>query len=406
MGSFLEGPESPVLLKAPIVPARSDQRITKDSDTLRDTMLAYQYTPPESSKIIPELIVEPEPESDDDSESEAESSAGSSKSDSAASSRDDDNALYILQPRTYTPIPPAPIPSPRVSAAPTLRPSAAPRGTPDELSIHIEAEEDIPRTEDVRETVILIPRPETRPSPTLTQQPKPLQIRKISHQPSRASDKEVAPLGHKTSLRERVSLKGELPTAIHVPPVNALELQRPRYPTPQQSPHGYQRPPGSAHGSEMDRSVSHGHNPKHYTTQNDFSPPRFPSLIPSPASERQHFRPVQASPHSPLQQRPHTAAGTSAANRPNHQRNAPSQMGMSMLSNVTTMTQDTGTGGSTRTIKKKRSAFGWLKKAFSLDEEERAAFEARKRAQPVNYYQQFQGYDGRSPRYLDGKRIT
>lgn len=361
-------------------------------------MLAYQYTPPESSKIIPELVVEQDPEAEDDDESETESSADSSKSDSAASSRNDDNALYILQPRTYTPIPPAPIPSPRVSAAPTLRPSAAPRGTPDELSIHIEAEEDIPHSEDVRETVILIPRPETRPSPTLTSQPKPLTIRKPVHQPSRASDKEIAPLGHKTSLRERVSLKGELPTAIRVPPVNALELQCPRYPTPQQSPHSY-RPPGSSHGTEMDRSVSHGH-PKHYTTNDDFYPPHFPSLIPSPASERQHFRPVQASPHSPLQQRPHTA-GT-VVNRSSHQRNAPSQMGMSMLSNVTTMTQETGTG-STRTIKKKRSAFGWLKKAFSLDEEERAAFETRRRAQPVNYYQ---GYDGRSPRYLDGKRIA
>lgn len=397
MGSFLEAPESPVFLEAPVVPARSKQRITKDSDTLRDTMLAYQYTPPESSKTIPELVVEqgPDTDEDDDDESETESSAGSSKSDSAASSRDDDEALYILQPRTYTPIPPAPIPSPRVSAAPTLRPATAERGTPDELSIHIEAEEDIPHPEDVRETVILIPRPESRPSPTLVSQPKPLNIRKHGHQPSRASDKEVASLGYKTSLRDRVSLKGELPTAIHVPPVNAMELQRPRYPTPQQSPHGY-RPPASSHGTEIERSVSHGH-PKHHTT-NDFYPPSFPSLIPSPASERQHFRPVQASPHSPLQQRPHTA-GTVVNRRPSHQRNAPSQMGMSMLSNVTTMTQET----STRTIKKKRSAFGWLKKAFSLDEEERAAFEARRRAQPVNYYH---GYDGRSPRYLDGKRIA
>lgn len=364
-------------------------------------MLAYQYTPPESSKTIPELVIEQEPQTEDDSDddSEPESSANSSHSDSATSSRDNDNALYILQPRTYTPIPPAPIPSPRVSAAPAPRPSAAPRGTPDELSIHIEAEEDIPRSEDVRETVILIPRPETRPSPTLTAQPKPLQIRKPVQQASRSSDKEVAPLGHKTSLRDRVSLKVDLPTAIHVPPVNALELQRPRYPTPQQSPHSH-RPPGSSHGTEMDRSISHGH-PRHHTT-NDFSPPSFPSLIPSPASERQHFRPVQASPHSPLQQRPHTA-GT-VVNRPgHHQRNAPSQMGMSMLSNVTTMTQETGMAGSTRTVKKKRSAFGWLKKAFSLDEEERAAFEARKRQQPVNYYQ---GYDGQSPRYLDGKRIA
>lgn len=376
---------------------RSKQRITKDSDTLRDTMLAYQYTPPESSNPIPELVVEEQAQTDDDY-SESESSADS-KSDSATSSKDDDNALYILQPRTYTPIPPAPIPSPRVSAEPVLRPSAAPRGTPDELSIHIEAEEESSYSEDVRETVILIPRPETRPAPTLTSQPKPLQIRKISRQPPRSSDKEVAPLEHKTSLRDRVSLKVDLPTAIHVPPVNALELQRPRYPTPQQSPHSH-RPPGSAHGSSMDRSVSHG-NSKHYTANTDFSPPSFPSLIPSPASERQHFRPVQASPHSPLQQRPHTA-GT-VVNRPSHKRNAPSQMGLSMLSKVTTMTQDTSTAGSTRTVRKKRSAFGWLKKAFSLDEEERAAFEARKRAQPVNYYQ---AYDGQSPRYLDGKRIA
>lgn len=71
---------------------------------------------------------------------------------------------------------------------------------------------------------------------------------------------------------------------------------------------------------------------------------------------------------------------------------------MSMLSNVTTMTTDsTGTG---RSVKKKRSAFGWLKKAFSLDEEERAAFEQKRREQSKNLY-----YDSRSPQFLDGKRI-
>lgn len=72
-------------------------------------------------------------------------------------------------------------------------------------------------------------------------------------------------------------------------------------------------------------------------------------------------------------------------------------MGMSMLSNVTTMTNESG---SSRTLKKKRSAFGWLKKAFSLDEEERAAFEQKKREQARNLY-----YDERSPKYIDGKRI-
>lgn len=67
---------------------------------------------------------------------------------------------------------------------------------------------------------------------------------------------------------------------------------------------------------------------------------------------------------------------------------------------------------STRTVKKKRSAFGWLKKAFSLDEEERAMFEARKRAMPVNYYAPYHhghpggGVEGHSPRYLDGRRIA
>jgi hypothetical protein len=71
-------------------------------------------------------------------------------------------------------------------------------------------------------------------------------------------------------------------------------------------------------------------------------------------------------------------------------------MGMSMMSNVTTATNETG-----QTLKKKRSAFGWLKKAFSLDEEERAAFEQRRHHQaPPNPY-----HDTRSPKFLDGKRI-
>ncbi len=72
-------------------------------------------------------------------------------------------------------------------------------------------------------------------------------------------------------------------------------------------------------------------------------------------------------------------------------------MGMSMLSNVTTMTHDTAGG---KTLKKKRSAFGWLKKAFSLDEEERMAFENRKREQTRNLY-----YDGKSLQFLDGRRV-
>lgn len=68
-------------------------------------------------------------------------------------------------------------------------------------------------------------------------------------------------------------------------------------------------------------------------------------------------------------------------------------MGMSTLSNVSTVNHEE------KKVKKKRSAFGWLKKAFTLDEEERAEFEARKHQQAHNPY-----YDTRSPKYLDGRR--
>ena len=72
-------------------------------------------------------------------------------------------------------------------------------------------------------------------------------------------------------------------------------------------------------------------------------------------------------------------------------------MGMSMLSSVSTLNPDNASG---RTLKKKRSAFGWLKKAFTLDDEERAAFDQRKVQQSSNLY-----YDSRSPQFLDGRRI-
>lgn len=68
--------------------------------------------------------------------------------------------------------------------------------------------------------------------------------------------------------------------------------------------------------------------------------------------------------------------------------------GASMLSNVSAANQED------KKVKKKRSAFGWLKKAFTLDDEERAQFEARKQQQMHNPY-----YESRSPKYLDGKRI-
>ncbi|GJD02925.1 hypothetical protein ColKHC_11750 [Colletotrichum higginsianum] len=54
------------------------------------------------------------------------------------------------------------------------------------------------------------------------------------------------------------------------------------------------------------------------------------------------------------------------------------------------------TASGEKRLKKKRSAFGWLKKAFSLDEEERQAYEARRQQQTPNMY-----YDNKSPKFLD-----
>lgn len=51
-------------------------------------------------------------------------------------------------------------------------------------------------------------------------------------------------------------------------------------------------------------------------------------------------------------------------------------------------------------MKKKKSAFGWFKKAFTMDDEERAAFEARKNTHQPEVY-----YKDKSPKFLDGRRL-
>ncbi|KAH9892067.1 hypothetical protein F4778DRAFT_322807 [Xylariomycetidae sp. FL2044] len=246
----------------------------------------------------------------------------------------EDEGLYLLQPRTYTPQPPTPIPSPRLQEDLTPRQEEAPKEAP-----------------------------------------------------------------KRTSLRQRVSLKGgNPPEKIVVPPRDAPELQQPRYQSSRhQSPQPYQGP-DSAYGSDVEARP-----PMHSIAEPlaDMQPPRFPNTIPSPRSDQQHYFPVRASPHSPLQQRPWTSNAapprphTAHTARPGHHRNQPSAMGMSMLSNVTTLNPER------KAIKKKRSAFGWLKKAFTLDEEERAEFEARKQQHAQQTYVE----NARSPKFLDGRRI-
>ena len=74
-------------------------------------------------------------------------------------------------------------------------------------------------------------------------------------------------------------------------------------------------------------------------------------------------------------------------------------MGMSVMSDMTMMTE-IDANGEKKKVKKKRSAFGWLKKAFSLSEEEKMAFEEKRRMadRDANYQ--------RGPnRWVDGKRV-
>lgn len=299
---------------------------------------------------------------------------------------EEEDGLYILQPRTYTPLPPAPLPSPLIREPRQELPGPEPEP---ELELESDLESE----------------PESEPEPEPEPAPQPVPIQK------------------KTSLRQRLSLRGSNPPeSIPIPPRNG---NRPRQQQPppqqlrQQPARAVYAAPESTYDLDGDRRLpTHSgaelrppaHSmvdlrpPTHSMVDpfaNSFSPPVFPNTIPSPFSDQQHFRPVQASPHSPLQ-RPWTAGTPNMVQRPHtsathrqygNSRGAPSAMGMSTMSNVPSMSQDG------KTLKKKRSAFGWLKKAFALDEEERLAFEARKQQQTPNLY-----YDERSPKFLDGKR--
>ena len=360
------------------------------------------------------------------------------------------DTLYILQPRTYTPLPPSPLPSPRVKDTDPRRGYQPKRDEPNKprLSVAVrvstqiadaplsprfqqqlrtqpskpklvaisksvrrpnpkpdarpEAAPEVVRPEPPPESQPLVPsvrRAETHPEPQRPPpprpheqpQPQPQTLPQPQQEPQPQTDLEVQPR-QRTSLRQRVSLKTTPPESIQVPPPNGLAMHRPMY---YQSPRACQAP-DSAYGSDMERPPVNSVASINSSLAEFPAPPVRSILVPSPHSDQQFFRPVQASPYSPLQQRPHTS-GTVGPPQYIPSRDIPSAMGMSMLSNVTTMTQESG---SSRTLKKKRSAFGWLKKAFSLDEEERAAFEAKKSQQTRNPY-----YEDRTPKFLDGKRI-
>jgi hypothetical protein len=222
-------------------------------------------------------------------------------------------------------------------------------------------------------------------------------------------------LQKRVSLRQRVSLKTAPPEAIQIPPPlidpDAM-MRRPR--TGDGTPlTGNSLRPDSAYESDSEHQ---NRQPYRVGSMNELSHPQRPTLFHSPHSEQhQFYHPVRASPHSPLQQRPHTAVPSesgyrASASYPSYDRNQPSRLGgMSMLSNVTMATDERATTpnsmvqtGEKQQLRKKRSTFGWLKKAFSLDEDEKAAFAARK---ATRYEGPHQYYEEASPKFLDGRRI-
>ncbi|KAK7983802.1 hypothetical protein PG989_011204 [Apiospora arundinis] len=335
---------------APTSPKSPSQKSPPSSPAAKDLLPQTYYQPPTKRESIMnrgptlEILIAPEPVIVEDEYDDDDDGSFSLDEDDGAQSPTEDQGLYILQPRTYTPQPPEPLPSPMIRNPPSPREIESPH------------QEEVPK---------------------------------------------------RTSLRQRLSLRGSNPPgSIQVPPRNA---NRPRPPPPPRV--STWQDTTSVYIPEREQQ----RQPTVHSVADSFAnlpPPGFPNRnnpIPSPLSDQHHFRPVQASPHSPLQRpwtsgnvnpvaRPHTSATTRDYHQGHHQqRNTPSAMAMSRLSNVSTLNPENGDG---KTLKKKRSAFGWLKKAFALDEEERMAFEARKQQQaPMPYY------DERSPRFLDGRRL-
>ncbi|KAG6003038.1 hypothetical protein E4U21_002426 [Claviceps maximensis] len=240
-----------------------------------------------------------------------------------------------------------------------------------------------------------------------------------SRRPSISSDASLKnPLGisghglhqRRASIRSRVSQKTNPPEAIKIPPRRAAAAtMRGPSPNSETSQASQSNPFDSAYGSDAESITQPMVSQVHSEYSMSPPPPRRPQVTHSPCSDhQQYYRPVRASPHSPLQQRPHTAVG-SGRTPPMHLRNQSSAVGgMSTLSNVTNAVNDDDdaqtkvsvartTAG---TIKKKKSAFGWFKKAFTMDEDEKAAFEARRAMQHQDRY-----FEPNSPKFLDGRRI-
>lgn len=184
---------------------------------------------------------------------------------------------------------------------------------------------------------------------------------------------------HKLSLRKTSA-------SVSSSPISQREPSIPHRKDVDMNTHPLFRGSDSAYGSDTDKMPLHDINNSDKARPTNSPPPRNTHgriYATSPRPDQRTFQPAKVKPHSPYQ-RPWTAG-------------PPDQRSVS-VANLSTKSQTIGTGNDKK-LKKKRSAFGWLKKAFSLSEEEKAVFEAKRRAPPppINY--------GPERMFLDGRRI-
>ena len=307
---------------------------------------------------------------------------------------------FILAPRTYSPVPSSKPPSaPVEEAPPAIRERSSLRNrfslkrkeTPSEVTIKAPVQRDDSYWSPTQRIhSVSVPAPRDRESA-------------INTPPSRGLDSAYC------SDFEKASPPAALWPAPQRPKVQTdSQLRSSSYNLPRPQIETQLRSQSYTNPRPLTQSQNQDHRPPAIFTRD---------IVPSPRSDQQQFfRPVNASPHSPLQ-RPWTAgpsnplhmhsnSSTSSFRGHTHtpsalgnRRQAPSAMGMSVMTDVSVIDSN----GERKKVKKKRSAFGWLKKAFSLSEEEKAAFEERRRMATVEAQQYYEGAG--ENRWLDGKRI-
>jgi hypothetical protein len=328
---------------------------------IRATLPAFQYVSERDRTPEPEPQSEPEPNTLEVAE-------------------------FTLQPRTYTPVPQKPPTPEPEEPPPELKPRSSLR---QRFSLK---KKEIPEKKAV---------PERRP--TLTAFPTTAPVRQSVREAERESSQTVPVWQSARQSTREIDREPTPPSR----PQTSSSYRPPQFidatsPAPSRGSRGpdsrgsrvpeYRgsRGPDSAYCSDNDKVLHHASSQEYFSSRpRDLSGNNY---VNSPMSDQQHFRPVRASPNSPLQ-RPWTAGPT------NLRSYSASTTNLSMMTDVTTFTEN---GTKMEKKKKRRGPLGWLKNAFALSEEEKAEFESRRRAPTSNTY-----VPERRPQkmFLDGKRI-